>query len=47
DVSKDEKALKEMVKETEQFGVPVINIDDQWITGFDKELICNTLGIKE
>jgi len=47
DVSKDEKALEEMVKKTEQFGVPVINIDDQWVTGFDKQAICNILGIKE
>lgn len=47
DVSKDEKALEEMAKKTEQFGVPVINIDDQWVTGFDKEAICNILGIKE
>jgi len=47
DVSKDEKALKEMVKKTEQCGVPVIDIDDQWVTGFDKEAICNLLGIKE
>ena len=46
DVSKDEKALEEMVKKTEQFGVPVIDIDDQWIVGFDKEKICNILGIK-
>jgi len=47
DVSKDENALKEMVKQTEQFGVPVIDIDNQWITGFDKEKICNILDIKE
>ena len=47
DVSRDEKALEEMVKKTEQFGVPVINVNDQWIVGFDREKICQLLGIKE
>ncbi len=45
DVSQDEKALEEMVKKTEQFGVPVIDIDNQWIVGFDKEKISKLLKI--
>lgn len=47
DVSQNEKALEEMVKKTEQFGVPVIDISGQWVVGFDKEKICNIIGIKE
>jgi glutaredoxin-like YruB-family protein len=46
DVSKDEKALQEMVAKTGQFGVPVIDINDQVVVGFDKERISNILGIK-
>jgi len=47
DVSQDEKALEEMVKQTEQFGVPVVDINGQWIVGFDREKICQLLNIKE
>ena len=46
DVSKDEKALEEMVKKTEQFGVPVIDINGEFVVGFDKEKICKILNIK-
>lgn len=35
-VSNDEKAMKEMVKETDQYGVPVIKIGTDWIYGYDK-----------
>lgn len=47
DVSRDEKALREMVKKTGQMGVPVIEIGDQIIIGFDKEKICKLLNINE
>ena len=47
DVSQDEKALEEMTKKTEQFGVPVIDIDNKWIVGFDKEKISKLLNIHD
>lgn len=47
DVSQDEKALEEMTKKTEQFGVPVIDIGGQWIVGFDKEKISKLLNIHD
>lgn len=46
DVSKDEKALQEMVDKTQQYGVPVIDIDGQVVVGFDKEKISQLLNIK-
>ncbi len=43
DVSLDEKAAKEMVEKSGQMGVPVIEIDDKIVVGFDlpkiKELL--------
>jgi len=47
DVSKDQKALEEMIKKSGQMGVPVLDIDGQIIVGFDKEKICKILNIKE
>ena len=47
DVSKDEKALEEIIKKSGQMNVPIVDIDGQIIIGFDKEKICNLLNIKE
>lgn len=47
DVSKDDKALDEMIKKSDQMGVPVVEIDGEIITGFDKEKINKLLNIKE
>ncbi len=47
DVSQDNSALEEMVKNSKQMGVPVIDINGEIIIGFDKERINNLLGIKE
>ena len=47
DVSKDQKALKEMVEKSGQMGVPVVEIDGEIVIGFDKEKICKILNIKE
>lgn len=47
DVSKDEKAAKEMIEKTGQMGVPVIEIDGKIIVGFDREKISKLLDIKE
>ncbi|MGB9598373.1 MAG: glutaredoxin family protein [Minisyncoccales bacterium] len=46
DVSQDEEKLKEMVKKSGQMGVPVIEIDNQIIVGFDKEKIDQALELK-
>ncbi|MEK7658998.1 MAG: glutaredoxin domain-containing protein [Patescibacteria group bacterium] len=46
DVSKDEKELEKMIKDSGQIGVPVIDIDGQIITGFDKAKINELLKIK-
>ena len=47
DVSKDEKALQEMVEKSGQMGVPVVEIDGQIVVGFDKEKISEILNLKE
>jgi len=47
DVSKDEKDVEEMIQKSGQMGVPVIEIGDEIIVGFDKEKIVNALHIKE
>ena len=47
DVSKDEKAVEEMVEKSGQMGVPVIEIDGAIIVGFDKEQISKLLKINE
>jgi glutaredoxin-like YruB-family protein len=46
DVSKNEKAAKEMVEKSGQMGVPVIEIDGQIVIGFDKEKIDELLKLK-
>lgn len=46
DVSQDEKAKEELIKKSGQMGVPVIEINDQIVIGFDKEKIEKLLGIK-
>lgn len=45
DVSVDQAAADEMVKKSAQMGVPVLDIDGQIVTGFDKERIKQLLGI--
>lgn len=39
DVSKDQQAAMEMVKKTKQMSVPVIEINGEYVIGFDKEKI--------
>lgn len=46
DVSKDPKAADEMVEKSGQMGVPVLEIGNQIIVGFDKEAIKKALRIK-
>ncbi len=46
DISKDEKELQKMIKDSGQMGVPVVNVDGEIIIGFDKEKIDKLLKIK-
>lgn len=39
DVSKDKKAVEELVKKSGQLGVPVIDINGKIIIGFDQDAI--------
>ena len=47
DVSKDEKQLQDMIKKSGQMGVPVIEIDETVIVGFDKAKIDELLKIEK
>jgi len=46
DVSKDNKAAQEMIKKSGQMSVPVTEIDDEIIIGFDVEKLKKILKIK-
>lgn len=45
DVSKNEEALEEMIKSSDQMGVPVVDVDGQIVVGFDKEKINKLLSL--
>jgi len=47
DVSTDEKAKKEMIKKSDQIGVPVLDINGTIIIGFDIDAIKSALKIKK
>ena len=47
DISQDEKARDEMVKKTGKMEVPVVEIGEEIIQGFDREKICKLLNIQE
>ncbi|MFM2414439.1 MAG: hypothetical protein RI911_132 [Candidatus Parcubacteria bacterium] len=44
-VAADREKAKEMVARTKQMGVPVIDIGDETIIGFDEQKIKTALGI--
>lgn len=46
DVSKDKEAAKRMIEKTGQRGVPVAEIDGDFVVGFNKEKISKLLNIK-
>ena len=46
DVSRDERAARDMMRRTGQTGVPVILINNRPIVGFDKPKINQLLGIR-
>jgi len=43
DVSVDEKAREEMIKKSDQMGVPVLDINGKIIVGYDKDAIKDAL----
>ena len=45
DVSSNQTAAQEMIEKSGQMGVPVLDIEGQIITGFDKEAINKALGL--
>jgi len=45
DVSRDEKSAMEMINNSGQRGVPVIDINGNIIVGFDQESIDRILGL--
>ena len=45
DVSADNEKADEMVKKSGQMGVPVIEIGDDIVVGFDKKKISELLGL--
>lgn len=46
DVAGNEEARKEMIEKSGQMGVPVIDINGEFIVGFEKEKIEKLLKIK-
>jgi glutaredoxin 3 len=46
DVSRDKKAAADCQKHTGSGGVPVILIENKWISGFNEPVIKRELGIK-
>jgi glutaredoxin 3 len=46
DVASDLTAREEMVNKSHQLGVPVIDIDNQIVVGFDQRTIEGLLGLK-
>ncbi len=47
DVSQDEKARDYIIKKTGKMEVPVVEIGDEIVLGFDKEKIINLLNIHD
>jgi len=45
DVGSDEKAAKEMIEKSDQMGVPVTEIDDKMVIGFNKPVLEELLGL--
>ena len=46
DVAKDEEAREHMIRRSGQLGVPVIEIGDEVVVGFDRAKLSQLLGIK-
>lgn len=46
DVSEDPEAAQEMIEKTGQMGVPVIEIDDQIVIGYDERRLRELLNLR-
>lgn len=46
-VASDMKAREDMVEKSNQLGVPVIEVDDNIIIGFDQRTLEQVLGLKK
>ena len=46
-VGEDQKAAQEMIKKSGQQGVPVIDVDEEIIVGFDEDRLRSLLNIKD
>ena len=46
DVSADQRAAEEMIEKTGQMGVPVIEVDNEVVIGFDKAKLEKLLKLK-
>ncbi len=47
DIASNEKARKEVIEKSGQMGAPVIDINGEFVVGFDREKIVKLLGIKD
>jgi len=47
DISQDTVKSEEIITKTHQVGVPVIEVDGQFILGFDKPLLEEVFGLQE
>lgn len=47
DLSKDKKLSDELIKKTGKMEVPIVEIDGQFVAGFDKKKISQLLNINE
>lgn len=47
DISEDEKTREEVIKKSGQMSAPIVEINGEFVVGFDKKKICNLLGIKD
>lgn len=45
DVSTDAAARDEMIQKSGQMGVPVVDVEGEFVVGFDKEKLSSLLGI--
>lgn len=46
DVSRDQREAEKMVQKTHQYGVPVIEVGNQIVIGFDRNKIDRILGVR-
>ena len=47
DVLQDKEGAQEMIEKTQQMSIPVIEINGEFILGFNKKRISELLGIKD